>query len=176
MAMAAVTATALVLLVLAAGCGPSGRPSVADLRATLPTSVAGQAFDLVQVVDDNLNVGHPIDDVLAKLFKSRGEASVVFLDSSRGVGTLGAAAVSGVEGDTLLAATVATWNAPAVVGRSEHMLGGRSVWLIEERGGFQTYVYARGPIIYFAAADDAEVARVLLDALPISPSPAAPSN
>jgi hypothetical protein len=176
MAKAAVTVTAVLLLVLAAGCGPSGRPTVADLRATLPTSVAGQPLDLVQVVDDNFNVGHPIDDVLAKVFKSRREASVVFLDSSGGVRTVGAAAVSGVDGDTLLAATVATWNAPAVVGRSEHSIGDRSVWLIEERGGFQTYVYARGPIVYFAAADDAEVARVLLDALPMSPSPAAPSN
>jgi hypothetical protein len=164
--MKAVISIALVLTAVASGCGPGPRPTVAELTATLPTAVAGEPLDFVQIVDENLDVGHPIDDVLAKLLKSREETSIVFRESRLGLGGVGAAAVDGVDGDRLLATTVETWNAPRVVRRSQQVIGDRTVWLIEESNGQQTYIYARGRIVYFAASGDAEMAKALVDALP----------
>ncbi len=152
--------------VIVLGCSQPPRPTIEELRATLPTEVDGQPLDLVQIVDDSFLSGHPLDDVLGKLGKHRDEASALFLESSLGTGGVGAAAVDGVDGTTLLEAVLETWGNDAVVARSQETIRSHTAWLIVERDGYRTYVYASGRVVYFAQSANPDRARSLAEALP----------
>lgn len=139
---------------------------MAELQATLPTEVGGDRLDFVLLVDDRFLSGHPIDDVLQQLGKARADASVVFLESSEGLGSVGAASVDGVDGNGLLSAVLETWYVHSVVVKTQQTVQGRPAWLLVENSGQQTYAHADGQVVYFASSSDADRARALAEALP----------
>lgn len=136
------------------------------LLGTLPRNVGGTAFTQVQVVDESFLSGHPIDDVLQRLGKTRKDAAVVYVYSADGSGTLGAATVSGVSGQELLDAVVDTWTAPSVTDRAEVAIGERTAWQLASRTGTVTIVYAAGEVVYFASSNEANRAERFAAALP----------
>lgn len=181
---AVVPALALVLLAVLAGCDatPSPPPSpspivhptptperprfsnpvgqaASELLATLPKEAGGGAFDGVQVVDDYLHVGHPVDDVLEALQRKRRDAVSVFRYGEDA--TIGAAAVEGIDGATLFEAFVTAWHAPAVIERRQRLAAGTLAWELLDRGGTLTVVYRLGNVIYLVQTQD----RALLEAI-----------
>jgi hypothetical protein len=149
----------VLVLCLTVGC----TSRTATLLASLPNEAGGVQFDIVQVVDEEFEGGHPVDDVLAALDKTRRDAHVVFRESARGDGGIGGLSVDGVSGPVLLDAVVEHWAAAAVIRRTEADLGARSGWLVETRTSHFTFAYQRGDALYFALSYDlAKVERFLM--------------
>ena len=138
--------------------GSPGRPA-GELLATLPEEAGGVYFHGIQIVNDSLRAGHPIDDVLRELDKEREDAVSVFRWMERA--EIGAMTVEGIDGDTFLKAFADTWHAPAVIRRSTRVLAGTVAWEIAERGGDLTVVYRRANVIYLVFTHD----RALLEAI-----------
>lgn len=137
-------------------------PDVAELLSTLPDEAGGVFFEDIQSVDDAFLSGHPVDDVLAALGKTRAETIAVFRSGANG--TIGAISVDGTGGQLLLEAFAQSWHAPAVVGRFTRILGGTVAWELVERDGARTVLYQRQNLVYLATAPDrAAVERILSD-------------
>jgi hypothetical protein len=124
------------------------------LLATLPTEAGGLHFDGVYAIDDSLMGGSPVDDALAAVGKNRRDALSVFRYSEDPAATIGATLVAGIDGDALLEAFARTWDAPAVIRRSQRAAGGSLAWELEERGGMLTFLYQRANAVYLAATHD----------------------
>lgn len=144
------TRSVLVAAWLVLGCGPSA----SSILATLPSEAGGVTFDLIQVVDEGYQGGHPIDDVLAALGKTRRDAIVAFRESQRGDGGVGAVYINGITGAVLLDAVVQHWAAASVIARTELQSGGHTGWLLEHRAGHFTFAYERGDSVYLAMSYD----------------------
>jgi len=117
-------------------------------------------------VDASYLSGHPVDDVLAALGKSRSDAVAVFRDAADGSGTMGAVAVRDVDGVTLLHAVTAHWRSAAVTGRSETDVDGKHVWLLSERLGYLVAAYVRTDVVYIVSANDLTTLEALLRSMP----------
>lgn len=159
-------AAGLLAAAFLAACNTGERATVEQLRSTLPTVVDGIALDLVQVVDGRFLSGHAVDAVLAALGSSRDDASVVFLEASSGSGGVGAISIDGVRGPALISAVVSHWDAPAISQRVEVQVGARRAWRLVARTGPETYVLAKGDVVYLAISANADRARVLAEQLP----------
>lgn len=136
------------------------------LLSSLPSSVGDRSFDRVTVVDDAFLPGHPIDDVLAALGKRRADAVVVFRDTSDGAGSMGAMAVSGVDGQNLLQAVVKNWASAGVVDRSQSSIGAKPVWLLTSRLAYLVAVYAKSDVVYLAGSGDAQTLDIIVRSMP----------
>ncbi len=152
-------------VLLAASCS-APRPSPAALLATLPQEADGTQLDFVQIVDDSFLSGHSVDPVLAALGKSRSDASAVFRISLTSQMLVGAVAVTGVNGTELLQAVTEAWNSAAIIRRSEAVIQGKPVVVLDVRGGERTAAYARGSVVYLVSSDSGEVVEALLAAMP----------
>jgi hypothetical protein len=136
--------------------------AASQLLATLPKVAGGVPFDGVRIVDDYLHVGNPVDDVLEELQKERRDAASVFRYMEDA--TIGATAVEGVDGATLLEAFVTTWHAPAVIEREQRLAAGTLAWELRDRGGRLTVVYRLGNVVYLVqTTDPALLEAILLD-------------
>lgn len=153
----------LATVLLAAGCGAIRSQA---LLATLPTRAAGASFDTSRVIDDSFRSGYPIDEILEKLGKSRSDTTVVDRYSSDANAEIGAFVVDGVSADVLLDIVVQTWEAPAVVARTQTIIGDRGVWALEMRPGHFFLAYRRASTIYWAGSDNLSFAEQLVAAMP----------
>lgn len=143
-------AVVLVLLTaMTAGCAQTP-PTVNELLRALPTRVGGVAIDEFAVIDGSFSTGHSVDDVLDALGRKRSDLVAVFGGPTRGAGGVGAVSVQGVGGERLVHTIVANWNRPSVVDREQLHIGGRGVWLLTERSGYETAVYHVGDVAYIA--------------------------
>lgn len=152
----------LMVAVLAQAC--TGR--IDALLASLPATAGGVSFDAVRVIDESYNGEDSADDVLSSLGKSRRDASIVYRWASSGEASIGALAVTGVAGPDLLRAVAQEWHAAAVISRTETVLGGRDVWLLEIRPDHLFAAYARGDVIYFVGTDDRSIIERILPSMP----------
>jgi hypothetical protein len=142
--------------------------SARDLLAMLPLTAGGMTFDGVLVVDDSFNVGHPVDDVLTELGKRRKDA--VAVDRWSDSVTISATWVAGVDGPTLLATFVRTWDAPAVIRRSTRAIQvGISGWELEERLGMVDVMYRLGDVVYLVSSEDRDLLEAVLRDMPRQP-------
>lgn len=146
-------AALLALLLLVSCLAAQSRPSVEMLRESLPRAVNGIELSLVQVIDDTYMSGHPLDDALAHLSKERGDASAVFRGDPVGRLELGAVAVNGVSGATLLDALAQAWYGAASVHASPVNVGNGG-WRVRTSRGHTTVLYRRGDIAYVASSSD----------------------
>ena len=133
-----------------------------QLLATLPTEAGGVHFDSYQIIDDSLNYGLAVDDVLVALGKKRRDA--VSVSRSSADASISATLVEGIDGAALLKAFVETWDSRggAVVRRSQRVIAvSLTAWELERRDGWLTVMYQLGDVVYLVGADD----RHLLDAI-----------
>lgn len=121
-------------------------------------------FDRYQIVDDSWNVWHPVDDVLTALDRQREDALPAFRYAEDA--TIGAIAVEGIDGSTLLKAFVDEWNAPAIIARSQRQAAGTIGWALAERGGGLTVVYRRANVVYLVSAPDPAKLEAILSDMP----------
>ena len=159
----------LIVLVLAALFAAAGCSAVQSqaLLGTLPTNAGGVNFDTTHVIDDSFLSGHAADDVLDALGKQRSDATIVERGPRDGVGGgIGAIVVNGVGGEILLDTVAQTWQAAAVVGRTQVTIGDRDVWVLEQRGGYFFLAYQRRSTVYWASSDDLSLAEQFITAMP----------
>jgi len=136
------------------------------ILAALPTSIDGIAFDSVVVVDENFQSGHPADDVLAHLGKSRSDAEIVFRERAGGDLSVGGMAVDGVSGPDLLGAVVNNWKSSAVSNRSQTTIENHMVWLLDIRPNTSVAAYERGGVVYLVEASDRSLTDSAIKAMP----------
>lgn len=141
-------------------------PEVEELLATLPAAAGGLPFDGAYVIDDSLNAFSYLDDALSTVGKTRRDAVSVYRYSEQPGATIGATAVEGVDGGTLLKAFADTWNAPAVISRRTRLLGGTVGWELTDRRGRLTVVYRREDVVYLVSAPDVFTLDAILADMP----------
>ncbi len=139
-----------------------GAPTPFDVG--VPSIVGGAPITYVSVSDNAPLSGIPADDILIALHKTRSQA-VVEMGTWRG-GSISALYVWTVPISTVLATTVANWDAPAVTDRSTATIGGRSVAVLTRRDGITDYILASGPVVYVIETADAANASELIAAIP----------
>jgi hypothetical protein len=127
--------------------------------ASLPRVAAGISLDHVTVFDDQFLAGHPLDDVLQALSKTRQEGRAVFRSSSKVNASIGGTWVAGVTGADLLAAISEHWT-PAQ-SRELATIESKEGWLLDSTAEDLVFGYAVDDIVYLAIASD----RATLDAL-----------
>jgi hypothetical protein len=120
----------------------------------------------VQIVDEQMMSGHPVDGVLDALDKDRGDAIAVFAESPDGRTGVGALAVRNVSGPTLFETVGQSWTDPAIVERSKAHMSDRVVWRFRYRSGPVMVAYPHGDVIYFALAGTLDELVELLGRLP----------
>lgn len=140
--------------------------ATSTLLSSLPETADGIQFEDVIVVDQSFSSGHPIDDVLESLGKTRRDATAVFRGSAAASATVGAILVQGVSGGDALNAVVQHWQAAALVSRNQTEIGGRAVWLLEFRPDQVMTVHERGEAVYLVAANDRSTVARILPSLP----------
>lgn len=144
---------------------PTQVPAANLLLTRLPTEAAGLRFGEYQIVDDSINVGLPVDDVLRELDKSRSDAVAVYRWTADV--TIGATTVEGISGDTLLQAFVEAWDAPAVVSRTPRVFSNHaSAWVLKERSGQVTVFYSIGKVVYMVSSRDNGLLEAVLATMP----------
>jgi len=157
-----VIALSVVIVFVTASC--SSQTQV--LLNTLPVVGAGMALEQVTVVDESRRSGHPMDDVLMALGKSRRDAIIVFRSASSGGPSVGAVTVTGVIGADLLIAVVDNLQSAAVISRTMTTAAGKDVWLIESRPDHLAAAYSHGDVVYLALSDERLVVDDLLAVMP----------
>lgn len=137
-----------------------------SVLGTLPQHVVGVSLDTVTIVNDQYPSGHPVDDVLRALSKTRRDGGAVFRSSSRGSPSVGGIWVDGVDGAKLLDAVVNNWLAAAVIARTTTRIDSKDVWLLEIRPNHLAAAYSRGDVVYIASSDDRGELDQVMAALP----------
>ena len=140
--------------------------SANELLVKLPEVAGGVQFDGVQIVDESLNVGHPLDDALAVVGMERRDAVSVFRYSEDASATIGATVVEGIGGEALLQAFVDTWHAPAVTQRWQRPAAGTTAWELGERGGRMNVLYVVGNVVYLVSTPDAATLEAIILEMP----------
>jgi hypothetical protein len=139
-----------------------GAPTPFDVG--VPTTVDGGPITYVSVSDNAPLSGVPADDILVALHKTRSQAVVEMGTWSHG--SISALYVWSVPVSTVLAATVANWDAPAVTSQSTATIGGRSVAVLSRRDGVKDYILASGPVVYVIETAYEASASELIAAIP----------
>jgi hypothetical protein len=118
--------------------------------ATLPADAAGstESHDRRRLA----RCRDLVDEVLAALGKERADAVAVFRYGNDAI--IGATAVEGVEGDTLLTAFRDAWAAPAVIQRRQRPVAGTVGWQLTIRNGGYVVVYTFANVVYLVSAPD----------------------
>jgi hypothetical protein len=135
-----------------------------QLLATLPADAGGLHFERYVIVDDSLDVGHLVDDVLAELGKERKDAVAVFRDTDESI--IGATVIDGVDGETLLKAFVETWEAGAVIARRQRPVAGTAGWELTKRRSGRVVVYRFANVVYLVSAPDFVTLEAILADMP----------
>lgn len=139
-----------------------GAPTPFDIG--VPSTVDGVPISYASVPDGTPLGGAPADDILIALHKTRSQA--VVLMGTWGHGSISALYVWTVPISTVLATTVANWDATAVTDRSTATVGRRSVAVLTRRDGVKDYILASGPVVYVVETADEANASELIAAIP----------
>jgi hypothetical protein len=131
--------------------------------STLPRSISGNEVSYSIVTSREPMSGVTADDVLARLAKSRSDAVLVVGTWAKGAIT--AISLASVPTAVLRGAVIETWQAGAVVSRSDATVAGRSVEILTLRDQSVVYVFSTGTIVYVVESQlpaEAEAAIALL--------------
>ncbi len=151
---------AVIAVVAVAACGSPA------LLERLPRQAGGVTFAQHNIIDESFLSGHAVDDVYAALGLLRPDGTAAFrLDPALG-DEIGAVTVRGVSGDRLLEAFVDHWSEAAIIDRTMADIGGRSVWVLEHRGGDRTIAYRRGDIVFYTYSESRERAARYIGEMP----------
>jgi hypothetical protein len=148
------------LAIVSGGC--VSRPEI--VLSTLPQHAAGLSLDNVSIVDAQYLAGHPLDDVLGALSKTRQEGGAAFRSSSLVHASIGGVWVTGVSGSQLLEVLPDNWG--HVTGHTSATIAHKVGRLLEMPPNHLLFAYVSGDIVYMASSDDRGILNQLVASMP----------
>jgi hypothetical protein len=140
--------------------GPSAQP-----LPTLPNTISGQQVTYTTITTGEPNVAVPADDVLAKLGKTRADATLVA--GSWTNGDIATISIASVPIAVLRGAVIDAWQAAAVVSRSAAHVAGRAVEILALRDQSVVYVYSTATVVFVVASHSPAAAEAAIKLLPV---------
>lgn len=143
------------LVAFIASCGLVTTHPAEVVFRTLPEETSAERLGRVDVVDNRgtFRTGHPVDDVLEALGKSRDDATTVVRYTRDERAWIAGIVVAGVDPPVLLDAVEQHWQAPGVTSREATVIQGRDAVVMDRRDGSRIVAFERGGIVYVAYAD-----------------------
>ena len=124
----------------------------------------GVPITYASISDNSPLSGVPADDILNALHTTRSQAFVEM--GTWNGGSISVLYVRTVPVSTVLATTMAIWDAAAVTERSTATVAGRSVTVLSRRDGVKDYILASGPVVYVVETANEANASELIAAIP----------